>query len=523
MSCSTASRELRRSASSIATELWSPEELFSVDTQVDVLQPILKPVGVDARRFYAFRLSVLLAPFEVLQDFWAPAGESSGLLSDDGVVSVRCAEMRWDGRPDATTTGTIAEQCKPTSWLRLTSTLAHRTFVVDRSAAHVQTLVAALRYTFPHLLFPSDGEATEPTCRVLVQFIVHHWSALSAYLPLLYFLFEVQERAFSGFYKQLGTTLLARKGSDAAACDALKPKKGGKMFSWFSSKPKEAELGVNDKLEIINTHKATLPPAFEKRYMIALAQLEQVKKMQLFCREYVSSLHGEASAYQALAEGLAAHPLASSAVTGWYSPEAAEAPAKENAAVKQVATSVQRFALRKSSLVNELLLPLLKAVSQCECELGVIATSHVAFYEELAMRAKAVGENTPLLSGKVPLPTGCDASTRPEMMASAREVNRRYTLEFSDWRQQFDTEVAYAEAAIKARVKRLCVLCGDVVATMVSCTKAEYYEEYLRPLIAVQGEGDSASSCAAAHPLQACLAVKDRCDESPYAVDRNSA
>lgn len=521
MSSSTR-HELRRSASSIATELWSPDELYKADPQVDILQPILKTLEVDSARFYAFRLSLVLAPFEALERYRAPEGEGTDLLADDGDLDVTCTEMRWDGRPDVSTTGIIAEQCKATSWFRFSSTLSRRVFVVDRSAAHVQTLVAALRYSFSHLLFPADSEMCEGTCTVLFQFIVHHWSRLSGFLPLLYFLFEIQERAFSALYKQLGSLVQARVNSDIAACDTLKPKKSGKLFSWFSSKPKEAELGVSDKLEIIDSLKSMLPPTFEKRYMLALVNHEHFGKMQLFCREYVGSLKGEASTYQAFAEGFAAHPLTSSPIKGWYPTSALEALGKENAAVKKTMASVQRFALRKSSLANEFVLPYLKAISECEWEIGIIAHSLVAFYEDLMMRAKRLNENTMLLSGEVPLPPGCETSTRPESLEKAREVNQRFALEFSNMKQQFDAEVAHAEAAIKTRTRRLCILCGSVVKAIASCADVEYDEEYLSPL-APPLPDDVTDDCFASQSLNGCLGVVEGQEESSYTMDREGA
>ncbi|AYU80160.1 hypothetical protein LdCL_280005600 [Leishmania donovani] len=514
--------ELRRSASSIATELWSPDELYKADPQVDSLQPILKTLEVDSDRFYAFRLSLVLAPFEALERYWAPQGERTDLLVDDGVFDVACTEMRWGGRADVSTTGILAEQCKTTSWFRFSSTLSRRLFVVDRSAVHVQTLVSALRYSFSHLLFPADSEMCEGTCTVLFQFIVHHWSRLSGFLPLLYFLFEMQERAFSAFYKHLGSLVQTRVNSDIAACDALKPKKSGKMFSWFSSKPRETELGVNDRLKIIDTLKSILPPTFEKRYMLALVNHEHLGKMQLFCREYVGSLKGEASTYQALAEGFAIHPLTSSPVKEWYPTSALEAVAKENAAMKKTMTSVQRFAFRKSSLVNELVLPYLKDVSQCEWEIGIIAHSLVAFYEDVVMRAKRVSENAMLVSGEVPLPPGCEASTRPESLENAREVSQRFTLEFSNIKEQFDAEVAHAEAAIKTRTRRLCILCGSVVKAIASCTNAEYYEEYLCPLASPLPD-EVTDDYLASHPLKGCLDVMEGQDEFTYTMDREGA
>ncbi|CAG9577030.1 conserved hypothetical protein [Leishmania major strain Friedlin] len=514
--------ELRRSASSIATELWSPDELYKADPQVDILQPSSRTLEVDSNRFYAFRLSLVLAPFEALERYQAPQGEGTDLLVDDDVFDVTCTEMQWGGRPDVSTMGIIAEQCKTTSWFRFSSTLSRRLFVVDRSAVHVQTLVAALRYSFSHLLFPADAEMCEGTCTVLFEFIVHHWSRLSGFLPLLYFLFELQERAFLAFYKQLGNLVQMRVNSDIAACDALKPKKSGTMFSWFSSKPKEAELGVNDKLEIIDTLKSMLPPAFEKRYMLALVNHEHLRKMQLFCREYVGSLKQEASTYQALAEGFATYPLTSSPVKGWHPTSALEALAKENSVVKKTMTSVQRFALRKSSLASELVLPYLRAISKCEWEIGIIAHSLVAFYEDLVMRAKRVSESTMLLSGEVPLPPGCEASTRPESLENAREVNQRLTLEFVNIKERFEVEVAHAEAAIKTRMRRLCILCGSVVKAIASCTNAEYYEEYLCSLASPLPD-DVTDDCRASHPLKECLGVVEGQEESIYAMDREGA
>ncbi|GET89922.1 hypothetical protein, conserved [Leishmania tarentolae] len=517
MSCER--RELRRSASSIATELWSPDELYKADPQGDILQPILKTIDVESGWFYGFRLSLLLAPFEALERYQVPQSENNYSLVNDGVFEVTCTEMRWDGRPDASTMGIIAEQCKSTQWLRFSSTLSGRLFVVDRSVAHVQTLVSALRYSFSHLFFPVDLEMCERTCSVLFEFIVHHWSRLSGFLPLLYFVFEMQERAFLSFYKHLANVIQIRMNNDVAACDALKPKKSGKMFSWFSSKPKEAELGVNDKLEIIDNLKGMLPPNFEKRYMLALVNHEHFGKMQLFCREYMGSLMTETSTYQTLAEGFATYPLHSSPVKGWYQTSALEALTKENTAASKVATSVQRFALRKGSLVRELVVPYLKAVSQCEWEIGVIAQSLVAFYEALMMRAKRVKENTMLLTGEVPMPPGCEASMQTESLKYVRVVNERFRLELASANEQFDAEVAYAEAAIKTRMRRLCILLGGVVKAVVCCTSAEYYEEYLLSPTLPKSD-DVTKDCFRSHPPKECLGVKEGQEESIYTIDR---
>ncbi|KPI88294.1 hypothetical protein ABL78_2593 [Leptomonas seymouri] len=507
-----------RTASEIATGLWSPEELYNLDSQVDVLQPSLKPLSVDNRRLYAYRLSLLLAPFEVLEEHWAPDTVERTLLKDDGSVGIRCEEMRSDSRLDGNTTGTIAEQCKGESFFRIFTTVAHRSFVVDRSAAHVQTLVAALRYSFPQLLVPVDSEARKPLCTVLFQFVTDHWPALSAYLPLMYFLFEVQERAFGAFYKQLTPLIQARKGNEAAASDALRPKKGGGIFSWFSSKLKESELGVNEKLELISVHRAQLPAQFEKRYMLALAKQEQMSKMELFCREFVASLWDESSTYQSLAECFTASPMSSDAVAGWYNSDLLERAAKDNTVVKLMNTSVQRFALRKSSLTNDLLLPLLREIAQAESEARILASSNVLYYEAVLMRTKTVTENSSLLSGAVPLPQNCEALTRPECIVNVREVNRRLTQELAQCRTKFDGEVAEAESAIKVRVKKLCGLVAGVLKSMAACTEAGLFEDYLCGL--VPSSSEELPSVGGAHPLKVCLGIEDSEKESMFAIDR---
>ncbi|KPA85576.1 hypothetical protein ABB37_01838 [Leptomonas pyrrhocoris] len=515
---SSADNEVKRTAEGIATALWSPEELYNLDTQVDVLQPALKSLAVDSGRFYAYRLSLLLAPFEVLEELWAPNTMEKTRLKDDGTVNIRCEETRVEGRTDGSNRGTIAEQCKGGSLFRVFTTVAHRVFVVDRSATHVQTLVAALRYSFPQLLVPIESEPSEPMCTLLFEFVTQHWSALSAYLPLLYFLFEVQERAFGSFYKQLASLVQTRKGNDTAASDALRPKKGGKIFSWFSSKPKEAELGVNDKLELVNVHKATLPLRFEKRFMVALAKQEQMHKMQLFCRDFVASLQDEASTYQSVAECFTTSPMASEAVSGWYNQDLLEKATKDNTELRLMNTSVQRFAFRKSSLTNELLLPLLQEIAQVEGEIGILASSHVAYYEEVLMRTKTVTENTELMSGKVPLPQSCEASTRPESMANAREVNRRQTQELAQCRASFDGEVTAVESAMKARVKKLCVLVAGMLKALAACTEAGHFDDYLRGL--VPPPSGELPLQGGRHPLKACLGIEDGEKESAFAVDR---
>jgi hypothetical protein len=510
--------EVKRTASGIATELWSPEELYNLDPQGDVLQPTLKPLAVDARRLYSYRLSLLLAPFEVLEEYWAPGTVEKTPLKDDGMVDIRCKEMKANGGPGGSTLGTIAEQCKGGSFFRIFTSLAHRSFVVDRSAAHMQTLVAALRFSFPQFLVPAENETSEPMCTLLFQFVLKHWSALCSYLPLLYFLFEAQEKAFRAFYKQLAALVQSRKANDVAASDALKPKKGGKLFSWFSSKPKELELGVNEKLELVNVHKAGLPLQFEKRYMLALAKQEQMNKMRLFCREFVTSLQGEASTYQSLAECLTVSPLAADAVTGWYNPDLLERITKGNAELKLMNTAVQRFSFRKSSLANECLLPLLHEITATESQIGILASSHVAHYEEVLMRTKAVTENTALMSGKVPLPQGCEASTRPESMTNAREVTRRQTQELTQCRAAFDNEVTAAECDIGVRVKKLCVLFADVLKAMSACTDAVRFEDYLSGLVPPEMEELPLQSST--HPLKVCLGIDEDGKESTSALDR---
>lgn len=515
---SSAVNEVRRSAAGVGTDLWSPEEMYVLDNQVDVLQPALKPLPVENRRLYAYRLSLSLAPFEVLEDYWAPGSVEKTILTDDGSVSIRCDELKAEGKSDGATTGLIAEQCKGGVFFRVTTTVSHRSFVVDRSPAHVQTLVAALRYSFPQLLVPAESDTTGSMCKLLFQFISRHWSALSAYLPLLYFLFEVQERAFGNFYKQLAPFIQVRKASDVAASDALRPKKGGKIFSWFSSKPKEAEPGVNDKLELASLHKTALPTNFEKRYMLAMAKQEQMGKMGLFCRELVASLRAEEGTYQSLAECFMVSPMATEAVAGWYNPDLLEKTSKNNAELRLMNTSVQRFAFRKSSLSNELLPPLLREMSLTEAEIGILASSHVAHYEDVLMRTKAVAENAALLSGRTPLPQGCDAATRPESMANAREVHRRQTQELAQCRASFDSEVAATASAIAARVRELCLLVGGVLKAMADSTEPTRFEDYLRGLVPPSME--ELPSQGSTHPLKACLGIEDGERESTAAADR---
>ncbi|KAG5500331.1 hypothetical protein JKF63_03423 [Porcisia hertigi] len=520
MSVCTA-HQLRRSASSVATELWSPHELYSADPQVDVLQPTLTPLEVDTRQFYAFRLSLSLVPFEVLENYWAPQARVYG-CPDDGVLDVTCTELPCDGGSHVSTTGTIAEQRKPSTWFRFSSTISQRSFVVDRTAAHVQTLVSALRYSFPHLLFPADLQMSKSTCVVLFNFIVHHWPKLSAYLPLLYFLFELQERAFSTFYKQLATQVQTRKSNDAAACDALKPKKSRNLLSWLSSKPKEVELSVKDRLEIIDAHKSMLPVALEKRYMLALAKQEQMKKMQYFCHEYIDFLKEEMSTYEPLGEGPATFHGTFSSAAHCYPASALKGSADDSAIVKQIEALLQSFALRNRVITKQFLLPHLAEISACASEMCVIASSHVAFYDELMMRAKAVNENTTLLSRMTLIPMSCEASTRPESLANAREVNRRHTIELANCVEQLYAETAHAEAAFKALMKRLCIAFGGVVKSIAFSTDEQNTEVYLHPVALTSADNVTEDSFAS-HPPQEFNGVKEGRDEAAFYTDRGGS
>ncbi|CUG58031.1 Hypothetical protein, putative [Bodo saltans] len=123
------------------------------------------------------------------------------------------------------------------SWFRIVSDcgLGRRRFVVERSTGHVLALLQALRFSFPHLAVPFIGEVTSTTVAVVLDFAARHCESMNTYLPLLYFLFEQNFKAYHHAMNSL-TEQVKQYSQLNERCfqQAKKPQKTG-WFGWSSS------------------------------------------------------------------------------------------------------------------------------------------------------------------------------------------------------------------------------------------------------------------------------------------------
>lgn len=473
---------IQKNATRVLDNLWSPQELYALDTTVDPLAPILSSAAIENRQLFAFRTSTLSAPFEVLQALWKPTTSSGGEAAMTKVPSsIAAVSLSMSStQSDPQVYGWIAEQCKSTGWFRINTTTSLRTFVVDRSPSQLTSLVAALRFSFPHLAIPVDSTPSFSQCNLLCRFIRSHWTIFASYLPLLFFLFEQKERAATSFFTALDALLKQRKSKDSSAYDVLKPQKSGKMFSsWFSSKPKEVQTTMGERLEKIASWREEAPPLLEKQYILSLARLEQMTKVFSFSEALVSSMKDELSSFQECAVALGHFATASEPVTAWYTEVSFQEAKERDAEVVKACGGMQGFALRKGSFTRELLCPLLASMQESSREAVVAAKSLVLYFEDYIERKQVVFDNSPFVIGKVALPAGCEAATRPESLSRVAEVHALNCKAIHRWEESMPGEVADVEKLIKELIRVLCSCWLGITDALHSNVKQSLYNNVL--------------------------------------------
>lgn len=450
----TVTRDIDR----VVNQIWSPTEVFDLEPQCDPLCPMLTPVTVPIHRYNAVRTSTVVAPFESLHATFSPTASHRSSLDDltAGVITAKKMSFSDLANPPRLESN---DPARSTMWFRFVSTFPTRTFTVDRSPAQLLCLLSALQYSFPHLLIPYDTAASEALAALLCDFVQAHAGEMFCYLPVMFFFFELQDKAVVAFFPTLEAQVVKRKTMEATLFDSLKPKVSKGWFSWGSSaKPKDAGAELAEEVATVEAHVSDFPKGFKDMYMASAARMNQVADVAEKTRALRSTLKESSGSLAVVAEGLAAAPPPCDAVLWCFANDAVSKEERDlSADVKRESGVLQQFAFTACALASNgcatAMQEMERAVDTCQ----VIAASVNKYLKEYIAMKRTVVESAPLVLRLAPLPKGCPAAESPGLLKQVTDANVSYRQMVELWERLLTTEVNRAMSALRLNERQCCV------------------------------------------------------------------
>lgn len=300
-------------------EGWSPSELHGLDPHLTMLRTGHEPITVPGKCRLLLRSSMCATPFDVIHAFWDPhapppvADRAKAL--DAPCTQVIVHTMGVGERPHAhgaplaargslyngktshldpfqqvfvglsdnslvvLNSGSTSKAPSSTdeAWFRIVSDCGtgRRRFVVERSTSHVLVLLQALRFSFPYLAVPFISEVTSSTITVVLEFASRHCDALQTYVPLMYFMFEQNFKAFHAATAGLGDLIRQyQQMEERVFQQAKRPQKSG-WFGFGSSSSSTASPSATTNNTTAGVHGSSGDEGYETGGMGGLMSLKE--------------------------------------------------------------------------------------------------------------------------------------------------------------------------------------------------------------------------------------------------------
>ncbi|RNF19572.1 uncharacterized protein Tco025E_04080 [Trypanosoma conorhini] len=443
---------------------WTPEELHQFSPHTDVLAPVQGALEIDGSVVVRPRLSMMQATFETLRCFWDPhpPAPSSGaaVLRDCFTCCVQCSRKSrksLQGRLDEVA-------CVQGLWLRFVSSFPHRKYTVERTPRQLEILLGALRVSFPYLLIPACCGVSVHAARGLLDFVKSHAEAVAAYLPLLYFLYEMDERSVVNFFDTLEELVRRRRESNECNLLTSRRPRESSWFRWGAPKPVPQEDPFSVEVLFMETHAARLPDAFKAKFLFARSRKEALGLAGRAAVHLRDALLEDVEAFETAVEFFATSSgrLLKQGCAGWAPDslqeqhETTSAHAAEDERIKRaIAECMSVASVLQGQVFGPIVNSLVDALRASEFHLE----TQFCYLQSLLQCAKAVVQNEPLITGAKAAPKSRQTAQSSMLLSQASERYGRMRQTFRAFKLHVEEELALSENAIRRSLVLCCTHC----------------------------------------------------------------
>ncbi|KAH9599814.1 hypothetical protein LSM04_006856 [Trypanosoma melophagium] len=499
---------------------WSPAELHHCAPQLDVLASRQSPIAVLETIAVRLRPSMLYAPFETLRCFWNPLQKefpSGAEVLRSGATC--CMRVTWNNRGTSQSASTD-DMTEKGIWFRFVSTFQHRKYSFERSPKQLTVLLSVLQISFPHLLVPVAKEPTLQVARSLLGFVETHTEDLCAYLPLLYFLYELDDRSVVNFFNSLEEIVQRRQSHECNLNDALRPRESS-WFGWSAPKPISGETSLSDDIAFMDAHVDRLPLTLKTKFLFIQARMEALKRAQDAAVALRDALIEDVDAFESTVEffgrsqgklvwygceGWGVQPTLSSSSSssseGNGQKEENKQQQQQNEDVRYYVTGdtdiqivrevVVEFMNVSSVLRGQVFGPILTALVDSVRTSGVTANAQYRYLRYLLDCARVVVYNEPFLTDAKEIPKSSLVAQNPLLLRQVSEHHGKMRQLLRAFKLNMDDELRISERVMRKSLLSCCTHCYQAFTTFYDAFDGRHHTK----LIPSGGRRDSP-----VHPL----------------------
>ncbi|KEG13328.1 hypothetical protein DQ04_01071090 [Trypanosoma grayi] len=469
---------------------WSPAELHQLAADTDVLAPSQPAVTVAESIAARLRPSMLLAPFEALRCFWDPAPQTTPSSAEVMLSgSTCCMQVSWNGHTSRrSVTGDIVSEHG--AWLRFVSTFPHKKYAFQRSPRQLSILINALRASFPHLLVPASRDASIHLARSMLDFVETHAEAVCAYLPLLYFLYESDEKSVVNFFNLVEELARRRQLSECGFLDSLKPRESS-WFSWVTAKPRKQEVGLTEDVSFIDANADRLPHGFKERFLFAQSRREALGRARNATVALRDALLEDVDAFEATVEfcGRSRGRLLQYGCESWGNDTSEQEEHEQQQQQRQLTNeiaekhglkeAIAEFMAVASVLQGQIFGPILNTLVDSVKTAEVTAETQHEYLRSVVDCAKIVVHNEPLITGARNLHKTSQAANNRALLRQASECYGKMRQTLRAFKLHLDPELSISDKAMQKFLVVCCTQCYHAFTTFYDAFDARHHVKLL--------------------------------------------
>ncbi|PWV01264.1 hypothetical protein C3747_198g48 [Trypanosoma cruzi] len=458
---------------------WTPEELYRFAPHTDVLAPVQGFLEIDESVVVRPRPSMMFATFETLRRFWdphPPAMPSGAEVLRAG--STCCMQVSWKS---GVSFRAVSDDLVPAKgvWLRFVSSFSHRKYTLERTPRQLGILLRALRVSFPHLLVPACSEPNVQTARGLLDFVETHAEAVFAYLPLLFFLYELSKKSVGNFFDTLEELVRRRQLNESNLLNALRPREAS-WFGWSAPKLTLKEDSLSEDVVFMDTHAARLPDSFKVKYMFSQSRREALERARVAATVLRDALLENVEAFDAAVEFCvnSSGKLLMYGCASWAtdaSEEQQQLLSESSTEDEKIKGAIAEFMNVASVLQGQIFGPILKTLVDAIRTSELNMETQFWYLRSMLECAKTVVLNEPLITGAKGAPKSSQAAQNPVLFRQVAERYGKLRQTFRTFKLCLEEELLLSENAIRRSLVTCCVHCLHAFTTFYDAFEARHH------------------------------------------------
>ncbi|CAD2219067.1 hypothetical protein AGDE_15997 [Angomonas deanei] len=307
-----------------------------------------------------------------------------------------------------------------------------------------------MRTTFPHLI-TLDASLCSYGGSFFCAMLKKHIAELFSYLPLMYFLFEKDDKSTGNFFSALEDTLKTVKNSENNVITAFKPKESRGWFS-FGSKQKVQTYSIAEDVEFIEANNNLLPSNFKPLFFRFVAQKSNFSETNKIIEDLSGQIASESPILKNCLQSLQSVVVAA---------ESSEAPLRD--------------LRREVDFQDNEVKCILGSVVRSSNSLYAIISSIEKFLIDFLHLLRTVSENMPYINGGKKVPKDFPAYEHKSLFIKGGELFKAYALSVKTWEERLEKELGYAEVELNAKKKELCICIFNLLTARANSVNANSF------------------------------------------------